>query len=87
VGFLGLSAGPSPLPLPLLGVGVLLDLATLAALLPVQSNATGWAEFPLLLPAASLGKSACFQFLWLNTAACGGLGSFSSSSALQITVQ
>jgi hypothetical protein len=87
VGFLGLSAGPSPLPLPLLGVGVLLDLSTLAALLPVQSDAVGWAEFPLLLPAASLGKSACFQFLWLNTSACGGLGSFSSSSALELTVQ
>jgi hypothetical protein len=87
VGFLGLSAGPSPLPLPLLGVGVLLDLSTLAALLPVQSDAVGWAEFPLLLPAASQGKSACFQFLWLNTSACGGLGSFSSSSALELTVQ
>jgi hypothetical protein len=87
VGFLALAGAPSPLPLPLLGVGVLIDVGALASLLPASSGPLGWAETPLPLPSASLGKSAYFQYLWLNTPSCGGLGTFSSSSALKVTVQ
>ena len=87
VGLLALGTQSLPGGLPVLGVLALLDPASVTALLVVASDQHGWCEKPLPLPASSQGKSAFAQFLWLNTPACGGLGTFSASSALELTVQ
>ena len=87
VGVLALATLSSPVGIPILGIVALVDLASVTALLPASTDGTGWCERPLPLPATSQGKSASCQFLWLNTATCGGQGSFSSSSALELTVQ
>lgn len=87
IGFLALSSGAVPAPLPLLGLDVWVDPGSLALLLPGNSDAVGFTETPLPLPATSQGKTVYCQYLWLNPSGCGSPGTFSSSSALQVTVQ
>jgi len=51
------------------------------------SDAAGYAEFDLPLPPGTAGIEFFMQYIWINTDACGGLGTLSASNALGITVQ
>lgn len=87
VGFLALSLSPLPAPVPILDLDVWIDPSTLLLFLPGNSDPIGFTETPLPLPATSQGKTLCCQYLWLNPPGCGLPASFSSSSALALTVQ
>jgi hypothetical protein len=54
---------------------------------PDNSDAAGYAEFDLPLPPGTAGLEFFMQYIWVNTATCGGLGTLSASNALGITVQ
>lgn len=56
-------------------------------LFPIASDAAGAAAFPLPLTGIPPGPRVFFQFIWLNTPACGGAGTLSASNALDVTVQ
>lgn len=51
------------------------------------SNTVGAANSPLPIPPGSKGVRFFLQYVWLNTASCGGLGTLSASDALDVTVQ
>jgi hypothetical protein len=51
------------------------------------SDAAGYAELDLPLPPGTAGIEFFTQYIWVNTAACGGFGTLSASNALGITVQ
>ena len=87
VGVLALGGASVPVGFPILGVLALLDPLAIANLSVVTSDHLGWCEQSFVLPASSQGKTGYFQFLWFNTAVCGGLGTFSASNALEVTVQ
>ena len=87
VGVLALGGASAPVGFPILGVLALLDPLAIANLSVVTSDHLGWCEQSFVLPASSQGKTGYFQFLWFNTAGCGGLGTFSASNALEVTVQ
>jgi N-acetylneuraminic acid mutarotase len=53
---------------------------------PTTADAQGAGSFGLPLPAGLQGTFYA-QFVWVNTAACGGAGALSASDALSITVQ
>jgi hypothetical protein len=75
-----------PAPLPLLGIDLWLDPATLVATLSVGVGSHGGATLPLPIPPAATlaGANLAVQFVWLD--ACPGL-SFGASDALTIVVQ
>jgi hypothetical protein len=87
LGFLVLSLAALPAAQPILGLNVWIDPVTLALFLPTTSDAHGFTETPFPLPITSQGKTLYCQYLWLNPPGCGDPGTFSSSSALGITVQ
>jgi len=55
--------------------------------IPVTADATGYAQLPLDLSGVAAGTQGFVQFAWFNTPTCGGIGTFSASNALEITVQ
>lgn len=81
-GWLVLALSPLENPIPAVGASLWLDPATLFALLPVMSNAKGYAEVLLPLP-QNVGATGHAQFFWPGNPA-GGL---SASNALSITLQ
>jgi hypothetical protein len=87
IGFLAAGTGAIPSGIPLLGLQVYLDPTQPFFLLGATSDALGWCERGFPLPPGTQGLAAYFQFAWLNTASCGGLGTLSASNALAVTVQ
>jgi hypothetical protein len=69
---------------PMLGAAVFVDLASSYSTFSVQANGGGYAEAPLALPAGV--RHVVCQFVWANTAGCGGAGGgpLSASDALEI---
>jgi len=87
-GFLVLGFGPDPnggLVLP--QFTFLLDVSKPLVAILDTSDAAGYAELDLPLPPGTAGIEFFTQYVWVNTATCGGLGTLSSSNALAVTVQ
>ena len=86
-GVLLVGAGPDESGTSVVGITVHVNLARPLILIPVASGASGHAQIPISFPAATVGGRIFAQFVWVNTAACGGAGTLSASDALEITVQ
>jgi hypothetical protein len=55
--------------------------------LVAATDGLGSVTFPMPLGGVPRGAKAYFQFVWLNTASCGGFGNLSASNALEVAVQ
>jgi hypothetical protein len=86
-GILALGAGQLSGGVPLLGFQVYLDPLVSIFTYGMQSDSFGWAERALPIPVGTAGMTVYLQCAWFNTAACGGVGTFSASNALSLTVQ
>jgi hypothetical protein len=87
LGVLGLSAG---LPQPgysLAGLTLWIGLGMELVVLPALAQSIPYAEVAVPIPSGIAGLQVSAQFVFRNTAACGGAGTFSASNALTITVQ
>ncbi|HKB15167.1 MAG TPA: hypothetical protein VKF62_03835, partial [Planctomycetota bacterium] len=84
-GLLGISAGALSSPILVSGAAVWVHPLTLLAL-PATSDGSGFAPFPLPIPAAAslAGAQVFAQFAWLDGCAPGGV---SASNAIQVVVQ
>jgi hypothetical protein len=78
---------PNPQRTSVFGASLLIRPARPWTSIPVLSGVDGYVETPLSLRTAIAGAQFACQYLFQNTAACGGTGSWSSSNALTITVQ
>jgi hypothetical protein len=86
IGFLGLATNASLPPLPILGIDVHLDPLQLALVKIASADTDGFAAVALPLPASAGGITGYFQFLWLGTPSCGGMGAFFASDGLAVSV-
>ncbi|MGH7150170.1 MAG: SBBP repeat-containing protein, partial [Planctomycetota bacterium] len=85
-GVLLLGVGQDLAGTPVLGVTLHVSFALPLFLLSAASNGVGVATRPIPIPGGTAGAQVFAQFVWLNTAVCGGLGTFSASNALVLTV-
>lgn len=86
-GLLAICGGSVPAGFPLLGLQAFLDPATPLFVFSAAADEVGWSERGVLLPSGSQGVTVYSQFVWLNTASCGGAGTLSASDALALTIQ
>ena len=66
---------------------LLLSMPKSAQVIPVIANQEGYVETPFSLAGCAAGSEFKCRMLFNNTAACGGLGTWSASNSLIITVQ
>ena len=64
-----------------------MDLSRRTIRIPVQSSADGFVETTVPLNTVPTGFHFAAQYVFLNTAACPGLGLLSASHAMIIDVQ
>jgi hypothetical protein len=69
-----------------LGVSVWLALDHAITRIPIQTDADGYVEVALPLTSAAKGSSISAQAFVQGTSACGGVGSWSATNALTLTV-
>jgi Domain of unknown function (DUF5122) beta-propeller len=74
-------------PIRILGSRIYVDLSKPHVLIGIASNTNGRVTLPISLPASAKGARAFTQFLWLNTTACGGANTLSSSNGIDMTVR
>ena len=55
--------------------------------LPVVSDEDGWVEVPWSLGNGTVGDQFALQFFFVNTPECPGDTTWSSSNAIEVTVQ
>ncbi len=72
---------------PILGITLHVSLVLPVFPLAAVSNGVGVATRAIPIPGGTAGAQVFAQFVWLNPAICGGLGTFSASNALVLTVQ
>jgi hypothetical protein len=87
LGVLALSGIGNPGGRPFLGTTLWLGTSNGVAVLAVQAQAFPYAERIVPIPPAAQGLEVFAQFLFHNTASCGGLGTFSATNALKLTIQ
>jgi hypothetical protein len=87
LGVLALSGMGNPDGRPFLGTTLWLGTSSGVAVLPVQAQAFPYAERIVPIPPAAQGLEVFAQFLFHNTATCGGLGTFSATNALKLSIQ
>jgi hypothetical protein len=86
VGALALSGAAMPGGLPLLGVISWIDPAILFQVKPVIASQRGTGKVAVPIPATAGGIQAFAQFVWIGTAACGGVSVLGSSDALSLSI-
>lgn len=87
LGLLALSAIGNPWGRELFGVTLWLGTSGAVSILPVKAKDFAYAEVVVPIPQATQGLDVFAQFLFQNTAACGGAGSYSATNALRLTIQ
>ncbi|HVS11459.1 MAG TPA: hypothetical protein VMS76_16440 [Planctomycetota bacterium] len=78
---------PAQAPVLVNGVKVWIALAQPTQRVPLVSDADGYVEIPLPLTAMTQGQSSSMQAFFAGTPTCGGVGTFSASNGITITVQ
>jgi hypothetical protein len=87
-GYLLVGTGADLGGIPVKGAVLHLDLTQpLILTVPIFSDSTGYVQVNGPLPLGTAGAQFFIQTFWLNTAACGGVGNYSASNALDITIQ
>jgi hypothetical protein len=86
-GILVIGGASFPAGLPVAGVRLFVDVLQPTLMVVGTSDAQGAASVALPLVGLPRGVRFFAQWVWLNTAACGGLGTLSASNAADILVQ
>ena len=86
VGLLAIGLSSIPTGIPLLGINVYLNPAGPLFLFGGASDATGQGAGSVPIPPGTAGVGFFAQFIWFNTPACGGAGTYSASDGLTTTI-
>ena len=76
-----------PAGLPICGITLWVDVTKPFFAALVSSDTKGESSITLPMPTGIQGAKFFTQYVWVNTASCGGAGTLSATDALEITVQ
>jgi len=86
-GVLLIGAGGLAQSIPVLGIELWVNVLSTFTPVLVLADAKGESSLAAPIPAGVSGARLYFQYLWINTATCGGAGTLSSSDALDVLIQ